>query len=84
MNVKLPTEPHLGYLSLKRGCTGSSDSTLVKMPHCWKSRITAQLGLTVQTVMPPFEITFHGEISMMKLKTYQMVSSAAADDKHLV
>ena len=22
---------------LNRSCTGSSDSTLVKMPHCWKS-----------------------------------------------
>ena len=31
------------FLSLKRGCTGSSESTLVKMPHCWKSHVTAQL-----------------------------------------
>ena len=37
MNVKLLTEHHLEFLSLKRGCTGSSESTLVKMPHCWKS-----------------------------------------------
>ena len=28
-------------LSLKRGCTGSSESTLVKLPHCWKSHATA-------------------------------------------
>ena len=35
MSVKLLTEHHLEFLSLKGGCTGSSESTLVKMPHCW-------------------------------------------------
>ena len=43
MIVKLLTEHHLVFLSLKGGCTGSSESTLVKIPHCWKSRVTAQL-----------------------------------------
>ena len=37
MSVKLLTEHNLEFLSLKGGCTGSSESTLVKMPHCWKS-----------------------------------------------
>ena len=41
MGVKLLTEHHLEFLSLKGGCTGSSESTLVKMPHCWKSHVTA-------------------------------------------
>ena len=41
MNVKLLTEHHLELLSLTGGCTGSSESTLVKMPHCWKSRVVA-------------------------------------------
>ena len=36
MIVKLLTEHHLEFLSLKGGCRGSSESTLVKMPHCWK------------------------------------------------
>ena len=31
MSVKLLTEHHLEFLSLKRGCTGSSDSTYVNM-----------------------------------------------------
>ena len=35
MSVKLLTEHHLEFLSFKGGCTGSSESTLVKMPHCW-------------------------------------------------
>ena len=34
MGVKLLTEHHLECLSLKGGCTGSSESTLVKIPHC--------------------------------------------------
>ena len=41
MTVKLLTEHHLEFLNLKGGCTGSSESTLVKMPHCWKSHVTA-------------------------------------------
>ena len=42
MHVKLLTEQHLEFLSLKGGCTGSSESTLVKIPHCWKSSVLAQ------------------------------------------
>ena len=44
MIVKLLTEHHLEFLSLIGGCTGSSESTLVKMSHCWKSRVTAHLS----------------------------------------
>ena len=43
MIVKLLTEHHLEILSFKGGCTGSSESTLVKMPHCWKSHAMAQI-----------------------------------------
>ena len=46
MIVKLLTEHHLEYLSLKGGCTGSYESTLGKMPHCWKSRVKAQVMAT--------------------------------------
>ena len=45
MIVKLLTEHHLECLSLKGGCRGSSESTHVKMPHCWKSHSLAQLIL---------------------------------------
>ena len=41
MIVKLLTEHHLEFLSLKAGCRGLSESTLVKMPHCWKSHALA-------------------------------------------
>ena len=35
-----------GFLSLKGSCTDSSEPTLVKMPHCWKSRVTAHMYCT--------------------------------------
>ena len=42
MSDKLLTEHHLEFLSLKGGCRGSSESTHVKMAHCWKSHAMAQ------------------------------------------
>ena len=50
MSVKLLTEHHLEFLSLTGGCTGSSESTLVKMPHCWKSHVVAQMILMIMMV----------------------------------
>ena len=46
MNIKLLTEHHLEFLSLKGGCTGSSESIIVKMPHCWISHVMAQLSMS--------------------------------------
>ena len=43
MIVKLLTEHHLEFLSLKGGCTGSSGSILANMPHCWKSHAAAHI-----------------------------------------
>ena len=43
MIIKLLTEHHLEFLRLKGGCRDSSESTHVKMPHCWKSHALAQL-----------------------------------------
>ena len=45
MIVTLLTERQLEFLSLKGGCTGSSESTLVKMSNCWKSRALAHIVL---------------------------------------
>ena len=45
MIVKLLAEHHLEFLSLKGGCTGLSESTLVKMPHFWKSHVAAHFVL---------------------------------------
>ena len=46
-SVKLLTEHNLECLCIKVGCTGSSESTLVKMPHCLKSHVTAQIHINL-------------------------------------
>ena len=43
MTVKLLTKRYLEFLSLKGGCIGSSESTLVEIAHCWKSHVAAHL-----------------------------------------
>ena len=43
VNIKLLTEHNFEFLSLKGGCTGSSESIHFKMPHCWKSHVAAQI-----------------------------------------
>ena len=48
MNIKQLTERNLELLSLKVGCTGLSESTLVKMPHCWKSHVAAHMVFQVR------------------------------------
>ena len=47
MTLRPLTEHHLGFLSLKGGSNGSSKSSLVKIPHCWKSYVAAHLRSTV-------------------------------------
>ena len=43
ITVKLLAEHHLEFLSFKGGSTGSSESVHVKMPHCLKSHVAAQI-----------------------------------------
>ena len=50
MIVKLLTEYHIEFLSLKGGCRGSSESTLVKMSNCWKSHVAAKLSQYTYTI----------------------------------
>ena len=47
MIVKLLTEHHLEPLSFTGGCTDESESTLVKMPHYWKSHALAQIFIPI-------------------------------------
>ena len=50
MIVKLLTEHHLEFLILKEGCRGTSESTLVKMPNCWKSHALAHMDIMQQSL----------------------------------
>ena len=43
MALRVLTELCLEFLSVRGGCTGSSESTRVKLPHCWKLHVTAHL-----------------------------------------
>ena len=53
MSVKLLTERHLEFLSLKGGCTGLFESIHVKIPHCWKSHANEQMNVTGSTCADP-------------------------------
>ena len=58
MTVKLPTEHNLEFISLKGSFTGSSESTHVKIPHCWKSNVAARYIFLKHTCkLPPTEFT---------------------------
>ena len=50
MTVKLLTEHTFEFLDSKGGFTDSSEYTMVKMPHCWKSHVVAQLLLLFQAL----------------------------------
>ena len=61
------TQHHLEFLSLKERCTGPSESTLVKTPHCWKSHVTAQISCACL-------------LSLMLLYLYEMVTETCIID----
>ena len=52
MNFKRLTEHNLEFLALIGGCTGSSETIHVKMPHCWKSHVTAHLFIADYYLLP--------------------------------
>ena len=47
LTLRLLTKHHLEINSLKGGCTGSFESILVNMPHCWKSHVAAHMTFAV-------------------------------------
>ena len=78
MIVMLLTEHHLEFLSLKGGCRGSSESTHVKMPHCWKSHV-ATLILFYSILFLRVMILKMTEVMTMKnFPSYSRVLTLAA------
>ena len=51
MIVKLLNEHHLEFLSLKGGCRGSSESTLIKVSNCWKSHAAAHDCFAIRLII---------------------------------
>ena len=51
MSMKLLSEHHLEFLSLKGGCTALSESIHVKMPHCWEFHVMAHFSGTTKMII---------------------------------
>ena len=79
MIVKLLTEHHLEFLSLKGGCRGSSESTHVKMPHCWKSHalahfISVLIDITLTlSISNTFLFLFSNKMLFIKIGIHKML-----------
>ena len=69
MMVKLLTEHHLEFLSLKEGCRDSFESTHVKMPHCWKSHALAHLVAYVLKPIAYFKMRMYSPESYVFCST---------------
>ena len=59
MTVKLLTEHRWEFISLKGGHTGLSESTLAKLPYCWKSHVTAHMLLVTIGIVSMRHFTAH-------------------------
>ena len=73
MSVKLLTEHDLEFLSLKGGYKGLSESTLVKIPHCWKSHVAAHINKLYKTkasilkILKIFIMPIHSSKKLLQL-----------------
>ena len=59
-SLKLLTENHLEFLSLKRGQTGLSESTLVKMPHVGCPPVRGDNPLALASGLSYVKVDKHG------------------------
>ena len=68
-------ELHLEFLSLEEGCTGMSESTLVKMPHCWKSHASAHMYYVFEfQILKNYRVESHQkDLKLVKGITYTPV-----------
>ena len=78
MTVKLLTEHNLEFLGLTGGCTGLSEFTLVKIPHCWKSHVTAQLLLLLFKENYNRVLQNNGKVWLSRI-IYRLQSAAAVE-----
>ena len=90
LTPKLLTEHDLEFLSLKGGCIDRSESTLVNMPHCWKSHVAAQMGSAATSYGVKLNIFFDSEHSkkdilisriMIKQQTCSCAQSACLSNQ---
>ena len=75
MSVKLLTEHHFEFLSLKGGCTGSSEPIRMIMPHCWKSHVAAHFCLS----MTALTLSLKPTLGLRKYENYSDNCLLASD-----
>ena len=59
MSLTLLTEHHFGFLSVKGGCRGLSESTHVKMLHRWHSHALAHICMEPLKIQSEKEVNIH-------------------------
>ena len=79
MTVKLLTEHHLEFLSLKVGCIGSSESTHVKISHCWKSHVAAHYEDSACMIT---EMLFTRDLSVFHTNSLILLDTFVSIRKH--
>ena len=70
MNIKLLAEQHLEFLSFKRGCTASSESAFVRMPHCWKAHVAAHMEYSIRIHRVSIHSNLNGVARKLKKVTH--------------
>ena len=79
MSVKLLTEHRLEFVSLKGGCTGSSESTLVRMPHCVAGQFMIYwLRADAYDTLGTFISQRKGKIQTSNVTTYLVFHASSA------
>ena len=88
MTVKLLTEQPLEFLSLNGDCTGLSESTIIKIPHCFTKK-QDNLGQELQCTINVKELTDLSKVlnfqdaknNVFKLIKIKIVSFVSIDHK---
>ena len=62
MDVKPLTVRYLEFVILIGCCTGPPESTLVKMSHCWKSHVAAQMSVNKKNRTFRTTLVLHGRV----------------------
>ena len=77
MTLRLLAEHQLEFLSLKEGCTGSYESTRVKMTHYWKSHVLAHNLLQLYFSGPPSLINLQDTLKRVLFEYHQNTVSGS-------
>ena len=90
MIVKLLTEHNSEFLSLKGGCRGSCESTLIKMSNCWKSfyNVHFQIIIIIFNILnasQPFMFCFFlSSADFFPNLFFQQIHSGTQDIMHIL